>query len=388
MPPQLPGFVAPPVSTHRIRQVRLVPCVQRQEDPTWRFAGGAIAEVPGWRVELTTDQGALGHGYIEVIPVVSTTPAGARAAFEALAPLLLGADPFRVEWLLQEMDRALPGRLHVKAGIDGALHDLIANIVGQPLHRLFGGAVHERVVATRILPLKSPEAMAADGARLVAKGYGYLKIKLSGDAPQDIARVRAIRDRVGSAIRLSVDPNQAYRAEDAIPALRKIAQDGVDLVEQPVPAADLAGLKAVRDALDMVVEADESITSLRVLLELIGMRALDSANLKIGDLGGLRNTAIAARICDAAGIGYRIGATFGPRLMAAQAVHLAVTFPNQDYAQEVAEFDHLLDDPFAGLDVAADGTLAPPPGAGSGVHLHPDAPAPANAGDEFLIALH
>src|SRR4051794_22339597 len=135
-------------STHRITRVRVLPCVQRQEDPTWRFAGGAIAEVPGWLVELSTDQGALAHGYVEVIPVVSTTPAGALAALTALAPVLLGADPFRIEALLLQMDRTLAGHRHVKAGIDCALHELVARILGEPLVRLFGGAVHERIVAT------------------------------------------------------------------------------------------------------------------------------------------------------------------------------------------------------------------------------------------------
>jgi L-alanine-DL-glutamate epimerase-like enolase superfamily enzyme len=65
-------------------------------------------------------------------------------------------------------------------------------------------------------------------------------------------------------------------------------------------------------------------------------------------------------------IKYRLGAAVGSRLLAAQALHLACALPGVAYACELAEFDRLLDDPFAGLEVE-DGTLALPGGPGSGV---------------------
>ncbi|UUZ66496.1 hypothetical protein LP417_33455 (plasmid) [Polaromonas sp. P1-6] len=91
-------------------------------------------------------------------------------------------------------------------------------------------------------------------------------------------------------MRLSVDPNQAYDVKSAIRCMRRIEGFAVDLVEQPVPAADIAGLRQVRQAVGMEVEADESVTSVAALLALIRADALDSANLKVADLGGLRNT--------------------------------------------------------------------------------------------------
>jgi len=82
----------------------------------------------------------------------------------------------------------------------------------------------------------------------------------------------------------------------------------------------------------------------------------------------LRNTIAAARICEAAGVRYRLGATVGSRLLAAQALHLACALPGVDYACELGEFDRLLDDPFEGLEVEG-GVLKLPRGAGSGVRL-------------------
>src|SRR5207245_6703414 len=90
--------------------------------------------------------------------------------------------------------------------------------------------------------------------------------------------------------------------------------------------------------------------------------------LKIPKLGGLRNTFAAARLCEAGHIRYRLGAAVGSRLLAAQALQLACALPGVDYGCELAEFDRLLDDPFAGLD-PKDGLLALPAGVGCGVRL-------------------
>jgi L-alanine-DL-glutamate epimerase-like enolase superfamily enzyme len=114
------------------------------------------------------------------------------------------------------------------------------------------------------------------------------------------------------------------------------------------------------------VEADEAAGSLRQIFELVARRAVDAVSLKIPKLGGLRNTLAAARLCEAAQIKYRLGAAVGSRLLAAQALHLACALPGITYACELAEFDRLLDDPFAGLEVE-DGALALPGGPGSGV---------------------
>src|SRR5690606_30144073 len=98
--------------------------------------------------------------------------------------------------------------------------------------------------------------------------------------------------------------------------------------EQPVRADDRAGLKLVRQSLAMLVEADEAVRSPRDIMELVAMEAIDSVNLKVPEMGGLRNTLLAARICETAGIACRLGATFGPRLIAAQSLHLASAFRN------------------------------------------------------------
>ena len=350
----------------KISSVEFFPCNLRQEDPTWTFALATYPTIEGWTVAISVKDGVWGYGYAQAIPHIGSNYEGVRAALEVLKPCVIDKDPFHVEAILAQMDAVLVGNSPAKAGIDGALHDLVANLLGVPLNRLFGGPVRTTVPQIRIVPIKSAAEMATNAKKLVDQGYRYLKIKMKGDIAADVERIAAIRDAIGADVHLTLDPNQSYSPKAAIQALTKMTPYDIDLVEQPVPTHDLAGLKLVTDNVPVAVEADESAMSVNDILNLVSNRIVDAVSLKIPKLGGLRNTLLAARICEVGSIRYRIGDTFGPRLHAAQALHLAASLPRLDYACELAEFDHLLDDPYEGLSIV-NGMMTVPERAGSGV---------------------
>lgn len=354
----------------RIAAVEHFFCRQRQEDPEWKFARGGIPAVDGIIVRIIADDGSEGHGYALALPYLSDTLDGLAQAVETMATHVVGRDPLDLGPILRDLEKSFDGHRHARSAIDFALHELAATVLGVPLHHLFGGAIVRRLPMSRIVPLKSPEAMGEAAATLAAKGYRCLKVKLDGNAATDIARVATVRRRVGEGVRLSVDANQAYSAKGALMTMRQLAIHGVDLVEQPVRADDREGLRLVRQNLDMLVEADEAVRSPRDVIELAAIGAIDSVNMKVPEFGGLRATLHAARICETLGIACRIGATFGPRLIAAQSLHLAACFGSHNYPHEIAQFDHLLDDPYDGLDVE-DGHLSPADRMGSGVSFDP-----------------
>jgi L-alanine-DL-glutamate epimerase-like enolase superfamily enzyme len=350
----------------RIAEFRVEPCIQPQQDPEWSNARGGIARLDGLIVTLVDEAGRRGEGHIEAMAFYADSLDGARAAVEEICPRFIGTEAGQIEPLLAVMDRAMSGHLAVKAGVDCALHDLAARQLGVPLNRLFGGCHHANLPMQRILPLKSPEALAEEARALTGQGYRCLKLKIDGDGDLAVARAAAVRAACGPALRLSVDANQAYRAKEFLPVLRGLEAAGVSLVEQPVAAQDVAGLRFLRCRAEAIIEADESVVTIADLLRLIAAEACDSVNLKVFRLGGLRNAALAARTCEAAGVSYRIGTAFGPRLIAAQSAHLAASLPRVFYPLELAEFEHLLNDPFEGIEVEQ-GRLRVPEGAGSGV---------------------
>jgi L-alanine-DL-glutamate epimerase-like enolase superfamily enzyme len=351
-----------------IRELDIQTCTMRKEDPAWRFALAASPLTDGHVIRIATEDGFEGFGYASATPHMGAIAGTLKAELELYRPLLIGRDARGIEAILAALDRSIRGAPQSKAAVDCALYDLNARALGVPLHRLFGGAVRDGVAILRILAIKTPAEMAAQAQKLVDRGYRYLKIKVHGHVEEDVARVAAIRKQVGNDVHLTIDANQSYSPKDAITALNRMAEHRIDLVEQPVHADDFAGLALVTQSVPVTVEADEAAGSLREIFELVSKRAVDAISLKIPKLGGLRNTLAAARLCEAAHIKHRLGATVGSRLMAAQALHLACALPGIDYACELGEFDRLLDDPFTGLEVE-DGMLRLPAGAGSGVTL-------------------
>jgi len=207
--------------------------------------------------------------------------------------------------------------------------------------------------------------MARAAAELAAKGYRAIKIKLAGDAP-DVQRVTEIRAAVGSGVTLTLDPNQTYSAKGFMSAWRHLEKLDIALVEQPVPAADWAGLALLTRSLPVAIEADESVETVADVLRVVEGRVADVVNLKLTKLGGVRNFVTAARILEAGQVATRMGAAFGPSLLQGASAHAAASLRHMPFACELSEHDHLHDDPFTGLPIE-DGFVAVPAGPGCGV---------------------
>ncbi|MBU8542669.1 MULTISPECIES: mandelate racemase/muconate lactonizing enzyme family protein [Roseomonadaceae] len=350
-----------PIVTAELR-----PCTQRQADPGWKFARATVAELQGWVIVLTDEDGVTGLGYAHAIPAITTHGPGAEAALHFLRPLVVGRDPAELAAIMDLVETTLVGNRSVKAAIDMALHDLQARRAGLPLSALLGGRYRDRIPQSRILPIKAPAEMAAGAAALVAKGYRTLKLKLAGDAALDARRVAEVRAAVGAEVTLTLDPNQSYSAKGFLAAWRRLEPQDIALVEQPVPAADWEGLALITRTLPVPIEADETVETVADVLRVVQGRVADVVNLKLTKLGGVRNFVTAARILEAGQIATRMGAAFGPALLQGASAHAAASLRNLPFACELSEHDHILDDPFTPLPIE-DGVIAVPVGPGCGI---------------------
>jgi L-alanine-DL-glutamate epimerase-like enolase superfamily enzyme len=344
----------------------VLPCTQALSDPGWKFARATVPRLDGWTVRLEDENGVVGLGYGHAIPAITDVGAGVQAALAFLLPALVGQFPAALGAILLDVDARLNFANSAMAAIDMALHDLLARQLGVPLHVLLGGALRTSVLQSRIVPIKAPLAMAAHAATLAGEGYRQLKLKLSGDIALDVARVMEVRAAVGPDVVLTLDPNQSYSVKTMMAAFARMERHDIALIEQPVPASDWAGLKLLTDTLPVAIEADESALTVHDVLRLVSDRVVDVINLKVAKLGGLRKFAAAVAICETGNIGCRVGATFGPALLQATALHAASCIASLPYGCELAEHLHLCDDPFTALPVV-DGAVQVPAGAGCGV---------------------
>lgn len=350
----------------KIRDIHIAPSILPKKDKDWKFALRANPAFQGWIVTVEDESGALGYGYAAAQAQYGSPYEGVKAALEEFRKLLVGQDGSRIAHINDQMDRLMTSNHQAKSGIECALHDLKARRLGVSVSELFGGVANEQFRSMRILPIKSPAEMAANARMLFDEGFRNFKIKVHGNPDEDVACVAAIREEVGDEARLTVDANQSYSAKTAIEAVTRMLPFKIDLVEQPVPYNDLRGLKTVRDALPVMVEADESVYSLELVSLVVREEIADIVNLQITKMGGLLKTQAAARICEAGGVKYRFGAHTGPALLAAHASQLASALPAVGYACEFTEFLGIEDDPWRGLDVS-DGCLKVARSVGCGV---------------------
>jgi len=309
----------------KIKEIRLGRISVPLKKP-FKTALRTVESVEDVIVELHTDTGAVGYGEAPPTGVITgdTTGAILGAIGDHIGKAVVGLDVDNLEEIMARIDASVVHNTSAKAAVDIAVYDLFGQLCGQPLYRLWGG-YRKEIVTDITISANDAEQMARDAAEAVALGYRTLKIKLGKDPAQDVARMKAIRAAVGYGVDLRVDANQGWKPKEAVRLIGKIEDAGLalELVEQPVAAHDLDGLKYVTDNVSVPVMADESAFSTRDAQRIMEMRAADIVNIKLMKTGGVHN---ALRICSLAevyGVELMIGCMLEAKVSVTAAVHLA-----------------------------------------------------------------
>jgi glucarate dehydratase len=189
-------------------------------------------------VKLTADNGLVGWGEC----TRAADAAGIASAVVAMKPILLGRDPFDMEAIARDVFiagawqfQAMTGNFAF-AGIDMALWDLCGKACGQPLYRLFGGAVRETVDYFYYLSWGTPEEIAEQCRDGIERGYTVFYLKVGVDAAAEEAMLAEVRRTIGPHRKIRLDANQTWTVPEAARLLddwhRKFK---LDFVEAPVP---------------------------------------------------------------------------------------------------------------------------------------------------------
>jgi D-galactarolactone cycloisomerase len=225
-------------------------------------------------VRVETDEGLVGLG-----------SGDSMDGFEPYAHLFVGRDPRRIALHVRTLET-----IGFHAGrywpLEAAIWDVIGQSLGQPVAVLFGGCADRLPAYASWGEVRSPEARAEAALGLRERGFRAVKIRFLRDRlAEGLATVRAVREAVGQALEIMVDLNQAWRmpgdiepALDPVSARRTLAELGeldVLWVEEPLPAADLAGYAALRAATGVRIAAGEMIRTLPELLDHLDADSLD-----------------------------------------------------------------------------------------------------------------
>lgn len=256
----------------------------------------------------------------------------------ALAPDL---HPTNVEFSMGELASRTGASPAALCAFDLAFHDLLSQVAGLPLYRILGGYRNriQTSVTLPIAPLYESVEMAQDRA---AHGFRMLKIKGGRDPQEDVRRAQAIHSALPDHV-LRLDADGGYTVQEALDVARALEGE-LEMLEQPVSAGDLGGLREVKEASPVPVLADQSLKGPESALNLAAHRMVDGFSIKLATCGGLRCAQQIDSIARAARMASMVSCLFEPALLISAGLALALSSPNVRYGDLDGSLD-LLDDP-------------------------------------------
>lgn len=283
-------------------------------------------------IKIICDNGIVGWGEAPPTAVITGDTMGSieAAINEVMAPNLMHTDFSQYEQMLSIVQTAIVGNASAKAAIDMAIYDCLSQLCKLPLYQFLGGYSHE-IETDYTVSVNGPEEMGEDAVNYVQQGFDVLKIKVGKDSiATDIERIKEVRRRIGNKIKLRLDANQGWGKKEAIFAIRKLEDLdlGIELVEQPVKAWDIAGLKQVTDHVDTLIMADESIFTPRQALEVVKNRSADLINIKLMKAGGIYQAQMINQLAEASGIECMVGSMIETKVGITAAAHFAASKRN------------------------------------------------------------
>lgn len=273
----------------------------------FKIALGVIEHVDTMLVKIETDEGIYGIG--EGAPMEFVTGDSLDhiiLATQMLGKVIIGHDPLNIEKLHSIMDNTIARNTGAKAAIDIALYDIKGKVMRTPLYKVLGGNSNKFDTDITI-GISAPSEMAKEAKERVDQGFKILKIKAGLNPEEDVEAVRLIRGSVGQNIRLRMDANQGWSVSQAVNVMKAVKEYGVEAVEQPVPYWDIEGMALIREKVDLMVMADESVFSPIDAIRVVRSNAADVINIKLMKSGGLYRGEQINAISEAAHINCMVG---------------------------------------------------------------------------------
>lgn len=326
-----------------------------------------------WHVmaEVTTTSGVHGFGYIVALREMFVR--AVASATHELGRMLIGMSVLEAETAWQRMARAGdwvgPGGLlnYAICPLDIAIWDAAGKALGQPVSRLLGG-YRDRLPAYAsdgFWYSLSLEDLAASARKAYAQGFRAMKLRVGNEAHPsgEVARVKAVREAVGSDVAIMVDATETWTLDKAMRTGRALQEAGISWLEDPVKHHDVAGMARIVASLDTLVATGEHLYEIDAYRRLLEARGCGIALIDLGRIGGVTPWRHVASLA------HGFGALVGGHVLPEIHIHLLTAIPNAQIVEYVPRSARLLK-----AMPAMDGAdMVVPPGAGFGLELDQEA---------------
>ncbi|MGC8631704.1 MAG: dipeptide epimerase [Thermoprotei archaeon] len=291
-------------------------------------------------VEVKLTAGDL-EGYGEASPfshVLGDSVQTVAAALDAFRPEIVGAESEDIRLIRYKMDKITVRNESAKAAVDMALWDLLGKEAGLPIVNLLGSTKLSGETDITIGIMSEEEAVKRAVA-YTREGFKALKIKVGEDPEEDAHRVRAVRESVGSNVQLRVDANQGYNLSEARSFLNKVSSADIEFIEQPLPEWALEKTAELRGEASTPIMLDESVKSLRDMVEAIKRKAADMVNIKLMKSGGISGAIPIAELAKEEDMKIMVGCMSESEIGIAAAMHFSLGL-SVDYLDLDSHLNH------------------------------------------------
>lgn len=287
-----------------------------------------------------TRDGITGHG--EGAPIVRyhEDAQGAQKAAESVRDLLLSANPMQFSKVMAEIFHRVQGEWAGKAAVDIALMDWVGQKLGIPLYTYFGLDPKDTPLTTFSIGIDTPEITRQKTRE--AEAFPILKVKvgLSTDEPT-IEAVRSVTKKP-----LRVDANEGWKdKEEAVRKINWLESQGVQFIEQPLPAEMIDETRWIRSRVHIPIIADEACQRASDIPKL--KDAFDGVNVKLDKSGGMLEAYRMISIAKSLGMKTMLGCMISSSVSVTAAAQLS---PLVDFADLDGNL-LIANDPFHGVTV-------------------------------------
>ena len=247
---------------------------------TFTVASYSRTTTPDVQVRIDYD-GYTGYGEASMPPYLGQTVESVCSFLEKVR-LEQFSDPFQLEEILAYVDSLSPGDTAAKAAVDIALHDLVGKLLGQPWYRLWGLNPAKAPDTTFTIGIDTPDVVR-EKTRECADRFNILKVKVGLENDEEMIRtIREVTD-----LPLAVDANQGWTDRSkALDEICWLAEQGVVMVEQPMPKECLDDIAWITERSPLPIFADEAIQRLADIPSVKG--AYTGINIKLMKCTGMR----------------------------------------------------------------------------------------------------
>src|SRR4029079_8904043 len=273
-------------------------------------------------------------GYGECSPYTAINGESLDTCFivgQYFAKALKEKNALDIKACLQVMDKIIYGNTSIKSAFDMALYDIASQYAGLPLYKFLGGKNNKTISTDYTISLNGAQKMADDAARYKQQGFPVLKVKLGDNKDNDVERIHLIRGAIGYELPLRIDANQGWDVKTAIALLKELEQYNIQYCEEPIPRWDFMRLRKVKKKSPIPIMADESCCDHHDAKRLIGLKACDMINIKLGKSGGIYDALKIIALAEKAKMKMQMGGFTESKLGMTAFAHLSLCSDNIIY---------------------------------------------------------